>query len=94
MKDTDMPINRVVIFLAGMLFGALVLILSVWIFRDSIINEMKREVNLLEGFNAVKVEVICRESGLPIVISESKIIDIFTHVENEAVKFSKRIICS
>jgi len=50
-------------------------------------KEMKREINLLEGFNAVKVEVICRESGLPIVISESKIIDIFTHVENEAVKF-------
>ena len=43
MKDTDMPINRVIIFLAGMLFGALVLILSVWIFRDNIIDKMKPE---------------------------------------------------
>jgi len=41
MKDTDMPINRVIIFLVGMLFGALVLILSVWIFRDNIINKLQ-----------------------------------------------------
>lgn len=36
-----MTINRVKIFLIGMLFGALVLILSVWIFRDNIINKIQ-----------------------------------------------------
>jgi len=38
-----MTITRVKIFLLGMIFGMLVLILFVWIFRDNIINKMKPE---------------------------------------------------
>lgn len=58
-----MTITRVKIFLIGMVFGVLVLILSVWTFRDNIINKLQT-ITFLGSSLKSEVVVIQKDSKL------------------------------
>ncbi len=58
-----MPINRVIIFLVGMVFGMFVLMLSVWIFRVNIVNKL-HTISFLGSSLKNEVVVIQKDSKL------------------------------